>query len=105
MRQVLLKIPLHSLWNALPDIPIYGYGMMLFLAFVFCTALAVRLARREGIPKEILQDLAIWIFVSGIIGARTVFIIQYSNHFPSFWQYFQLWDGGLVFYGGPMGAI
>jgi len=105
MCQVLFTIPLHSLWDALPDIPIYGYGTMLFLAFVFCTSLAVRLARREGIPKEILQDLAIWIFVSGIIGARTVFIIQYHDHFSYFLQYFYLWDGGLVFYGAPMGAI
>src|SRR5207302_6658465 len=25
--------------------------------------------------------------------------------FTSFWQFFQLWDGGLVFYGGPIGAV
>src|SRR5438046_2517999 len=33
-------------------IPIYGYGMMLFLAFIACTALAAYLARREGIAVE-----------------------------------------------------
>jgi prolipoprotein diacylglyceryltransferase len=105
MRQVLFYVPLHSLWDGLPDIPIYGYGTMLFLAFVFCTWLAVRLARREGIPREVLQDLAVWIFLSGIIGARAVFIIQYRERFYSFWQFFYLWDGGLVFYGGPIGAV
>jgi prolipoprotein diacylglyceryltransferase len=105
MRQVFFHIPLHSLWDALPDIPIYGYGTMLFLAFVFCTWLAVRLGRREGISRERIQDLAIWIFVGGVIGARAVFIIQYHSMFTSFWQFFQLWDGGLVFYGGPIGAV
>src|ERR1700686_3786421 len=98
MRQVLFYIPLHSLWDGLPDIPIYGYGMMLFLAFVACTWLAVRLARREGIGRETVQDLAIWIFIGGVIGPRAVFIIQYPMYFSSFWQFFQLWDGGLVFY-------
>jgi prolipoprotein diacylglyceryltransferase len=105
MRQILFHIPLHSLWDALPDVPIYGYGTMLFLAFVFCSWLAIRLARREGIPRERVQDLAIWIFVGGVIGARVVFIIQYNSNFTSFWQFFQLWDGGLVFYGGPIGAV
>jgi len=105
MRQVLFYIPLHSLWDVLTDIPIYGYGTMLFLAFVLCTWLAVRLGRREGISKERVQDLAVWIFISGIIGARAVFIIQYRENFATFWQFFQLWDGGLVFYGGPIGAV
>ena len=102
MQQVLFYVPLHLLWNKLPDLPIYGYGMMLFLAFVFCTLLAVRLARREGIPKEVLQDLAVWLFVSGILGARTVFMLQYGVPLT---QFYQLWDGGLVFYGGPIGAV
>ena len=102
MRQVLFYIPLHALWDALPDIPIHGWGAMLFFAFMFCLWLAVRLARREGIPKEVLQDLAMWVFVSGIIGARAVFMIQY--HTP-IWDFYKLWDGGLVFYGGPMGAL
>ena len=88
-----------------PEIPIYGYGTMLFLAFVFCTWLAVRLGRREGISKERVQDLAVWIFISGIIGARAVFMIQYHDSNSSPLEFFKLWDGGLVFYGGPLGAV
>jgi prolipoprotein diacylglyceryltransferase len=95
MQQVLFRIPYL-------DIPIYGYGTMLFLAFVFCTSLAVRLGRREGIPKERVQDLAIWVFIGGVIGCRVVFMIQY--HTP-FWDFYKLWDGGLVFYGGPIGGV
>ena len=88
-----------------PEIPIYGYGTMLFLAFVCCTWLAVRLGRREGISKERVQDLAVWIFISGIIGARAVFMIQYHDKYSSPLEFFKLWDGGLVFYGGPIGAV
>jgi phosphatidylglycerol:prolipoprotein diacylglycerol transferase len=77
---------------------------MLFLAFIFCTWLACRLARQQGVPKEAIQDLAIWVFLSGIIGARITFMIQYHENFTSFWQFFAVWDGGLVFYGSFVGG-
>jgi phosphatidylglycerol:prolipoprotein diacylglycerol transferase len=104
MRQVLFHIPLHSIFPSLPDVPVYGYGAMLFLAFVFCTWLATWLARREKVPPQAVQDLAIWVFISGIIGARITFMIQYRDHFDSLLQFFAVWDGGLVFYGSFLGG-
>src|SRR4051794_215621 len=94
MRQVLFYIA---------NVPVYGYGMMLFLAFVLCSWLAGRLARREQVDPKILPDLAIWLFVTGILGARITFVLQ---EWPSFFgedrnplRVFALWDGGLVLYG------
>jgi phosphatidylglycerol:prolipoprotein diacylglycerol transferase len=82
-------------------IPIYGYGMMLFVAFVACTWLASRLARREGIAPEHVQDLAIYLFVGGIVGSRVVYMIQENQPLSHF---FYIWEGGLVFYGGALGG-
>jgi phosphatidylglycerol:prolipoprotein diacylglycerol transferase len=101
MKQVLFWIPLSGLSENLPDIPIYGYGAMLFVAFVLCTWLACRLAAREGIAPQRIQDLAIWLFISGIAGARITFMIQYD---VPIWQFFKIWDGGLVFYGSAIGG-
>jgi phosphatidylglycerol:prolipoprotein diacylglycerol transferase len=85
-----------------PDgIPLYGYGMMLFLAFVACTWLAGRLADREGIAREHVQDLAIYLFIGGVVGSRVVFMIQYGLPLSHF---FFIWEGGLVFYGGMLGG-
>lgn len=100
MRQVLFYIPIFGY-----EIPIYGYGMMLFVAFVFCTWLASWLARREGIDPKHVQDMAIWIFVLGILGARITYTIQYWQDFTSIWQFFRIWDGGLVFYGSAIGGV
>jgi prolipoprotein diacylglyceryltransferase len=102
MQQVLFRIPIRIPdWT--PDgIPIYGFGLMLFIAFVACTVLASSLAVREGIRKEILQDLGIWLFVGGIIGARITFLIDKHE---SIWQFFRIWDGGLVFYGSAIGGL
>jgi phosphatidylglycerol:prolipoprotein diacylglycerol transferase len=100
---VLVGYPLAG-WIAgkLPQgIPIYGYGMMLFIAFVACTWLASRLARREGIAPEHVQDLAIYLFVGGIVGSRVVYMIQYKVPLSHF---LFIWEGGLVFYGGAIGG-
>src|SRR5438309_8007942 len=105
MQQVLLRIPIHTDWT--PDgIPIYGYGLMLFLAFVACTWLASRLARREGIAPEHVQDLAIYLFVGGVLGSRIWFFVEERlAGRPADWgHFFAIWEGGLVFYGGLMGG-
>jgi phosphatidylglycerol:prolipoprotein diacylglycerol transferase len=107
MYQVLLRIPLRpfdwlpSWW---PDwsLPIYGFGMMLFLAFVICTWLAGRRAEREGVSKQFLQDLAVPIFIGGLVGARVVYMIQYHEPWDRF---FMIWQGGLVFYGSVIGGF
>jgi phosphatidylglycerol:prolipoprotein diacylglycerol transferase len=100
MQQVLFRIPIHTDWT--PDgIPIYGYGLMLFVAFVVCTWLAGWLAEREGIAREHVQDLAIYLFVGGVLGSRIVFMIQYDQPLSRF---LFIWEGGLVFYGGLLGG-
>jgi len=93
MRQVLL-------W--LGPLPIYGFGAMLFVTFVACYILLGRRAEREGIRKQFIHDLAIWIFVAGIIGARIVFMIQYQVPLQDFYK---VWEGGLVFYGSAIGGL
>src|SRR5436309_14338342 len=62
MNQVLFWIPVKTNWTP-PGIPVYGFGLMLFLAFVISTYLAGRRAERQGIPGERMQDLILWIFV------------------------------------------
>jgi phosphatidylglycerol---prolipoprotein diacylglyceryl transferase len=99
MQQVLFNVPVLG-W------PIYGYGMMLFLAYFFCTWLASWLAKKEGIPSQSIYDLGIWIFICGIIGARITFMIQYRNQVDfTLWNFIALWDGGLIFYGSAIGGV
>jgi phosphatidylglycerol:prolipoprotein diacylglycerol transferase len=100
MRQVLFPLP----WI---DLPVFGYGMMLFLAFVVCTWLAGRRGQPAGIPKETIQDLAIWVFLGGLLGARIVHLID--NPEPTFWESVKklpyIWKGGIVLYGAVLGGL
>ena len=110
MRQILFVIPLSGVNASLPDIPIYGYGLMLFFAYLFCTSLGKRLCKRQGLDGSLIPDLTIWLFVAGIVGGRFVFIIQYWETFRridgemDYVRMLKLWDGGLVLYGALLGG-
>jgi phosphatidylglycerol:prolipoprotein diacylglycerol transferase len=95
-------------------IPVYGYGMMLFLGFLGSASFAAWRIRAEGADGEIAWDVAMWIFVSGILGGRTYYVLTHSDRFfgvdPStklprtplqvLTALVNLPDGGLVLYGG-----
>src|SRR4051812_19407548 len=107
MQQVLWRIPIKTEWFP-GGIPIYGFGMMLFLAFLVCTWLAGRRAQRAGLPKELIQDLAIWLFLPGLIGARITYLLQDPNErtvIEFFKDFVRIWDGGIILYGAVLGAL
>jgi phosphatidylglycerol---prolipoprotein diacylglyceryl transferase len=110
MQQVLFVIP--GTGSLIENgLPVYGFGAMLFLCFVVTAMLwGPRRARHIGMPSGRLQDLAIILFVTGIAGARVVYMWQYSNQFEPGWtnlfiQFFQLQKGGIVVYGAVFGGL
>jgi phosphatidylglycerol---prolipoprotein diacylglyceryl transferase len=88
-------------------LPIYGFGMMLFLAFIICTWLASRRGESEGVPAELIQDLAIWLFIGGLIGARVTFLLteKKMSIAEMFGEIYKIWDGGIVLYGSVIGGL
>jgi phosphatidylglycerol:prolipoprotein diacylglycerol transferase len=88
-------------------LPIYGFGMMLFLAFIICTWLAGRRAEREGVAREHIQDLTIWLFIGGLIGARITYLkFEKNMSFSEMVQeFYRIWDGGIVLYGSVIGGL
>jgi prolipoprotein diacylglyceryltransferase len=109
MQQVLFHLPFTQGWFGMPDgIPLYGFGAMLFLCFVLTAMLwGPRRAERIGLPGTRLQDLAVVIFLTGIAGARIFYMTQYPKEFEGknkLFAFFEIWNGGIVFYGGMIGA-
>ena len=95
MQQVLFRIP-DPTGNFPDGFPIHGYGVMLFITFMVCIWFARRHSARAGIPKDRLWDLALWVFMWGIVGGRLVYVLQYRVPFTKF---LFIWEGGLVIYG------
>ena len=80
---------------------------MVALGFLAGLWTASRRGLREGIPSEKILDLGPWLIVGTIIGARTLYVISYwREEFAgkSIGEIFMVWHGGLVFYGGFIGA-
>jgi phosphatidylglycerol:prolipoprotein diacylglycerol transferase len=80
---------------------------MIALAFLAGLWTATRRARREKISGEIIGDVTLWIMVGAILGARAVYVATYwHDEFAGgkLWEIFAIWHGGLVYYGGLIGA-
>jgi phosphatidylglycerol:prolipoprotein diacylglycerol transferase len=97
----------HPILFYLGSFPIHSYGVMVALAFLAGLWTATLRARREKISSEIIGDVTLWIMVGGIAGARAVYVVTYWNdEFAGgkFSEIFAIWNGGLVYYGGLIGA-
>ena len=88
-------------------VKIHSYGLMLALAFLTAVWLAQRDAKRKGFDPDAVGDMAIWLLISGVLGARLMFVILnpalFSLSKP--FDFLKIWEGGLVFYGGVIAAI
>jgi phosphatidylglycerol---prolipoprotein diacylglyceryl transferase len=92
----------------LGSLPVHSYGVMIALAFVFGLWTATLRAKREKISGEAIADVTLWIMIGTIIGARAVYVTTYwQDEFAGqpLSEIFAIWHGGLVYYGGLIGAI
>ena len=137
MQQVITRIPWTAFGFFPGGIPIYGFGLMLFIAFILCTWLAglrakwlilrgIGLGRfvagpnaGENYPagakpeekaeaaKALIQDLAIWLFVTGLIGARITYMYQHERDLQvDFWsRLVNIANGGIILYGSLVGGL
>jgi phosphatidylglycerol:prolipoprotein diacylglycerol transferase len=91
-------------------IPIRAYGVMVLLGISAGIMMSVQQARRMGVNPEVVFSICFWIIVAGFVGARTFYVVEYWEQFarPSFREtvltIINLTDGGLVVYGGFIGA-
>jgi phosphatidylglycerol---prolipoprotein diacylglyceryl transferase len=98
----------HPILFHLGSFPVHSYGVMIALAFVFGLWTATRRARRELISGEVIGDVTLWIMIGVILGARIAYVATYwQDEFAGqpLSEIFAIWHGGLVFYGGLIGAI
>jgi phosphatidylglycerol:prolipoprotein diacylglycerol transferase len=89
------------------NFPINTYGVFLALAFLCAILIAVRLARRDGLPSEKIYDLCLWMLLAGLIGSKILMLFtepEYRDNPSQFLSLDFLRSGG-VFYGGLLGAV
>jgi phosphatidylglycerol:prolipoprotein diacylglycerol transferase len=97
----------HPIAFQLGPLTIHWYGVMIALAFLAGLWTATLRARHEKIPGEKIADVTLWLMMGGIAGARFVYVTTYwREEFADqpFKEVFMVQHGGLVYYGGFIGA-
>ena len=89
------------------NFPINTYGVFLALAFLCAILITVRLATRDGLPREKIYDLCLWMLLFSLIGSKVLMLFtepEYRDHPLQLLSLDFLRSGG-VFYGGLIGAV
>jgi len=97
----------HPIALKLGSLSIHWYGVMVALAFLAGLWTAGRRASHAGIAAEKIIDLGPWLIVGALIGARTLYVITFwreSFADQPVTEMLAVWKGGLVYYGGLIGA-
>ncbi len=85
--------------------PVYWYGLFVAAAFLAGILHLTLLARRERRPAAFVSDLGFWIMVAGILGARLAYVLANPGLYrENAWLILRIDQGGLIFYGGLVGA-
>lgn len=85
---------------------IHWYGALIVLGMIAGIGMAMKLAPKYGVGKETVIDLAFWLIIFGIAGARIyhVFLeLPYYTQNPL--NIFKLWEGGLAIHGALLAGI
>jgi phosphatidylglycerol:prolipoprotein diacylglycerol transferase len=77
------------------------YGVMVAAAFLASLQMARTAAHARRIGEAFLLDLVALLIISGLLGARILYVLLNLSYFRDHpWESVKVWEGGLVFYGG-----
>jgi len=89
------------------NFPINTYGVFLALAFLCAILITVKLGERDGLPRQKIYDLSLWMLLASLIGSKILMFFtepEYRDHPLQLLSLDFLRSGG-VFYGGLLGAV
>lgn len=98
---------MHPIAFKLGSLAIYWYGVMMAVAFLAGLWTASRRGVRHGLKPDQVFDAGTLLILGTLVGARVLYVLtywreQFANQPLS--EIFMVRHGGLVFYGGLIGA-
>ena len=89
------------------EFTVHAYGVLLAAAFLLALVVAARLGARDGLPRERIYDLGLWLLLSAIVGSKLLLLAvepEYRAQPLRLLSLDFLRSGG-VFYGGFIAAV
>jgi phosphatidylglycerol:prolipoprotein diacylglycerol transferase len=87
------------------EIKVHSYGVLICLACFAALGMALWRVRREKLSTNIVYELATWLFLGGVVGARSLYVLSHPEMISSPADIFRSWQGGNVFYGCILGGL
>jgi phosphatidylglycerol:prolipoprotein diacylglycerol transferase len=100
-------VGMHPVLIKIGSISVFAWGFMLAVAMIVAIWGVGRLFVKEGYDEEIVLDMVIVMIISGLIGARILYIItfEWQNFLAQPLMFFDYRSGGLIWYGGFIGGF
>lgn len=77
------------------------YSVLILLGIIMGYFLAVKEARKFNISSDLVLDVAFWVIIFGIIGARVYYVLfNFNLYKDNLVDIFKIWNGGLAIHGG-----
>jgi phosphatidylglycerol:prolipoprotein diacylglycerol transferase len=89
------------------NFPVNTYGVFLAIAFLCAILITAKLAARDGLPRERVYDLCLWMLLAGLVGSKIMMLFTEPEYRADPLQLISLdfLRSGGVFYGGLLGAV
>lgn len=83
------------------------HGLFTAIGIICGVSLSVYLARVDGIPSDVGQELALVSVISAIVGARLFFVFEHWDRFEDDLAAIvvDITEGGITLYGGLIGGV
>ncbi len=87
-------------------ISIHWYSILLFIAILLGSNLAIKEAKRHGFEENFMVNLLFLGVIFGIIGARIYYVIfNFDYYKDNLLEIFKVWNGGLAIHGGIIAGL
>jgi prolipoprotein diacylglyceryl transferase len=85
--------------------PFHMYGVLLAVGVLVATFVGERRWRNRGYPRDGIYDIAFWVVIAGVVGARLYHVItDYQLFEDDPLRAFAIWRGGLGIWGAVIGG-
>ena len=88
------------------DFELRIYSLMYIIGFLITIYFCKRRAKSMGIKPEIMENLIIVLFISGLIGARMYYVLMKWDFYKhDLFEIIAVWHGGLAIHGAVIGGF
>lgn len=89
----------------LGPLSIHWYGILIGAGILLAYWYVATELKRRKLPQKPVDDMALWVILSGVIGARLYFVLFELPYFAAHpLGIFKVWQGGLAIHGAILGG-